>query len=143
MSKVQKYIEENMKTGDPFFTVTEQDASEVGSVVNIKLSNQNPVNIAIFKIVMKDGSVIKAAMRISDLTRKIGTVCAGLEQLGHKDKVHRYLQFAMHGNTIGIIGDHELPPKPNGTALPAVQDECELADRKEYEKWAAEKETTA
>lgn len=142
-ARVNAYIDEKMVHGDPFYVTTSKDATDSGSVVNIMLSNHNPLGLAVFKIVMRDGSTVKAFMSVAGLTRKIGSICATLELLGHKHIVHDSLKVAMHGNTNSGQKKEEAAPEPNGTMLPAAVDEEELDQRKAYENWVREKEKDA
>lgn len=149
-SAVNTFIEDRTKNGDPFYTVTPEDwnNAKIAQIRNIQLSNQHPLGASVFKVQMPDGTLVKAVMRTDDLLKKVGGICASIESMGEKSKIHKWLRFALHGNTIATLdrGDMPLANKvgnANGTALPGPLDSEEIAQRKDYESWVAENEQGA
>jgi hypothetical protein len=147
-TKLDQYIEDKTTNGDPFYTVTSEEwkAGKVAQIRNLCCANQAPTDWAIMNVQMPDGSRVKAVMRMDDLLKKVGSTCANMESLGHKDKIHRWLRFALHRNTIAQLLPSDFSPSqgpnPNGTALPSAGSE-EVAERKTYESWVADKEKAA
>jgi hypothetical protein len=147
-TKTDQYIEEKTQHGNPFYTVTKDqwEAGQVAQIRNICCANQAPIDWAVLNVQMPDGARVKAVMRMDDLLAKVGSICASIETLGHKDRISRRLRFALHGNTIASLEPSDFPPPPapdpNGTSVPYL-DGQELDQRKSYEAWSAAKTEAA